>query len=297
MSSLSVCVSGTLNIDISEHYTCFQKNELLSIIKAYNKYINKQKLCNIKNGSSHCIPKGNIIIVNENSSKKKLWVSIYNALKSLCNYESCWVDLNFIKNIPDKSLKEKIRYFTFKPKFYKNDINRNIWLNTTDINKVMKQYEKKYSDFYYLGTMPSNFYKYIPVNYKTCFSYINVGIIFNLDTFYKPGSHWTSLYIDNQAHEMFYFDSFGKEPNKHIYKFISLYNAAFKKSSKTSSNNNPYKFKLYINTKQHQKGNSECGVYSIYFLIHKLKNTFSDNKRITDDHMQDFRKCIYDLTI
>jgi len=303
--SLSICAP---NIDVSDHYTCFQKKELLSIIKTYNKYINKHSLCN----KIACIPKfeknvqNNKIKIKDGMSKKELWYSIYNVLKPLCNYESCWIDLKFINNIPDKKLKQKIKYFTFKPKFYNGNIDRDYWLNTIDIDKVMKQYEKKYFDFYYLGTMPSDFYKYIPVNFKKILSSPLVGIIFNLDTFYDTGSHWTSLYIDNKKYEMFYFDSFGKEPNKYIYKFISLYNKNFnnkniklngKNSNITMNDNNPYKFKLYINTKQHQTGNSECGVYSIYFLINKLKNTFSNNKQISDQNMKDFRKCIYDLSI
>lgn len=264
-------------IDSSNHYTCFTKDELLSIIYALNNYHINQS---IKNNSDDF---EQMINLNGIETTKNLWDKIYNNLKSFCDYESCWIDLDFVKKIKDKKLRDKIRFFTFKPKFYNND--NDFLLTTDDINNVMNQYNYKYkdsNDFYYLGTFPCDFYTYTKINFKKLKTYNNIGIVFNLDTHDKPGTHWTSLFINNKTCNIYYFDSLGNEPNSHIKNFIKLY---------ISKNKN--KFNVYINKHKHQKENKECGVYSIYFLIKKLENSFDDNEIIPDEKMSEYRKHIF----
>ena len=73
-------------------YTCFQKESLLKIAKAYNqKYKDKIKLTN---------------------NRKILWYSIRKKMSSQCKQEQCWIDQDFIKKIKDKNIPEH----TFKPK-------------------------------------------------------------------------------------------------------------------------------------------------------------------------------------
>jgi len=281
------------NINTQDHYTCFSKKELISIINAYNETNEDSKdftLCSKK----VCIHKG-FIKVNDTDTTKDLWYKIYDTLKPICKDESCWIDLDFIKKISHKDLRDKLRYYTFKPKFYYRQDN---WLTTTDINDIMKQivYKYKYKNFYYIGTEPCDFYKITSKVFSNKKMYTSkmVGIIFNLDTHDKPGSHWTSMLIDNDTRTFYYFDSVGNEPNKHIKEFIKKYIKNYLQYN-TKNQSNDDLFTVYINKKVHQKGNSECGIYSIYFIMNKLKDTTQpiNNKRITDKNMKDFRKYLF----
>lgn len=263
-----------INIDIDNHYTCFTKDELLSIVYAFNNYIIKEDK-NIEN---------EIITLSGNEMQKELWEKIYKALKPICSYEECWKDLHFIDKIKDKKLKEKIRFFTFKPKFY-NHGDKNGRLDTNDINNVMNQYDLKYKHFHYLGTFPCDFYLYKKINFKKLQIYKYIGIVCNLDTSDKPGSHWTSLFIDNVKRKIYYFDSTGYKPNKYIKNFIKMY----LKSCSPYTN----KFLVYVNKHKHQIESNECGVYAIYFLVKKLENCFNNDKHIPHEKMSNYRKQIF----
>lgn len=270
-----------INIDIHNHYTCFTKDELLSIIYALNNY-NISLEDELHNEMNQIDTK--IINLNGYETQKELWIKIYETLKPICSYEECWKDMNFIENIKDKKLRDKIRFFTFKPRFYNND-DKNGQLDTNDIDNVMNQYELKHKDFHYIGTHPCDFYLYKKINFKKLQSYKYLGLICNLDTHDQPGSHWTSLFIDNTKRKIYYFDSIGYHPNKYIKNFIKMY----LKSDPLHSN----KFLVYVNKHKHQIGSNECGVYSIYFLIKKLENCFNNDKHIPHEKMSKYRKQIF----
>ena len=107
------------------------------------------------------------------------------------------------------------------------------------------------------------------------------GIIFNLDEHYKSGSHWVSLFFDFSNKKIYFCDSVGKEPEKRIQSFIN-------KIIKQMGDNYEYKY----NKTKHQKGGSECGVYSINFILRLLKGkNFDDmmNKRISDEKVNKYR--------
>lgn len=199
---------------IRQHYTCFTTEELLEIAMAFNNYIKRNKVCSTK---ENCVPKKPISI--KNKSKKELWNSIYNRLNKICKYEWCWVDQSFINVIPDEYLQEKLKYFTFKPKMNNNKYN---WLSTSDINNVMQQYQEFDKSFKFLGALPCDFYKITKVKYNDIPKYKKIGIIFNLDTHDKSGSHWVSFLIDNRNKTIEYFDSIGHSPNVHIKQFIKF---------------------------------------------------------------------------
>lgn len=279
MSVINKCAP---NISIENHWTCFNFDELKDIAIAFNTYIQKNKICQSK--SKQCIPKRLIKI--DNKTKRQLWLSIYNRLKPICKYEYCWIDLDFIKQIDDTYLQEKIKYFTFKPKMNQRTDK---WLTTKDINNVLQQYQEFDPSFKFLGALPSDFYKITNVNYKDIYNYKKIGIVFNLDGYQQLGSHWVGFIIDNTNKSIEYYDSASKPPNKNIKTFINMILEFLKKDGKLT-------YKLKINTVRHQYKNSECGVYAIYFIIQRLLgNTFEKitNKIIKDDEMKLFRSYIF----
>jgi hypothetical protein len=271
------------NIDITDHYTCFEYDELIHIAEAFNKYI-KSKRCPRLQYSNKDI-KCEMKEISFSKSKKKLWYSIYNRLKNICSYEYCWLDLDFINEIDDKNLREKIKYFTFKPKMTKT---KRDWLNTQDINNVLQQYQELFPTFKFIGALPSDFYKVTTVDYNQVLKYDKIGLVFNLDEHNQPGSHWVAFLVDNKMGTLEYYDSVGKLPNKNIQTFINEMSEYLKK--------NGYNYNKLYNTKKHQYENTECGVYSIYFLIQRLFGfdfEYVTKKVVKDKQMNRFRNVIF----
>jgi len=231
---------------------------------------------------------------------KGIWNELQEKMSEECYDESCWLKKEFIKNKIPEYHWQKL-FAPKKPKSWKK--NPNEWLNTYDIRDVMNQWEKKYHNFKFIG--PS------PIDYDTTFSslksdcvtkklcsfnlkdYIDkditkVGVIFNLDKHNQSGSHWVSVFLNIKKRRIFYFDSYAKPIPKQIFKFIKT----VKKQGKKLDIDIRYKsIKL-----RHQYGNSECGMYGLYFIITLLKNkpvSLFERKIIRDKEMLELRNEYY----
>ena len=152
-----------------------------------------------------------------------------------------------------------------------------MWLDSTNIDAVMKQYEEAYPQFEFMGPFPIDFAAPDPYNSsggeKKCLireicglrvqeAVQNgtkcIGIIYNLDPHFKDGSHWVANYLDLPRHKCYYFDSYGYEPPKQIAKFM-----------RWLTTQDP-KMELMYNARRFQHLGSECGMYSLYFIIRML---------------------------
>tara|TARA_B110000208_G_scaffold160196_1_gene195236 strand:+ start:27 stop:1103 length:1077 start_codon:yes stop_codon:yes gene_type:complete len=94
--------------------------------------------------------------------------------------------------------------------------------------------------------------------------------------------------IQKRCSGMYYFDSQGLKPPDNVVKLME-------KLCKQGDNCN-IKFQKLYNNIQHQKGNTECGIYSIHFITTMLKgNTFKEYiKNIRgDDYMEKLRRELY----
>jgi hypothetical protein len=259
--------------------TCFSKKALLNMLESWNSYYNNNK-----------------ITYSNSSSLKSLWGKLDDKLKNVCKDEYCWTKQEFVKN--DDNIKE-----SFRPEMpSKWSENKNEWLNTLDIEAVMKQYEKKYNNFIFIGPVPIDFdHKLHPgicvinelcnINLKKLISNgkTKIGIIFNLDPHDKPGSHWVSMFADfDKKNNVYYFDSYGyKEPQE----VTKLMNRLKEQGDAMNKNTT-----LYTNNIRHQFKNSECGVYSINFIIQLLKGkSFKDvtENIVNDDKMEKNRSKLF----
>lgn len=248
----------------SNLYTCFTKDELVKIAESYNSFT---KIC--EKGSCYKVKKINN---PQDKSLEQLYKSLKVRFSALCKDEHCWVNLSFLEKIPDKQFLENLKYFVFKPKMTGG---RWKWLSTMDINYVLKQYEKFDDSFYFLGAQPSDFLEISKNEVIFPRQKRKIGLVLNWDTHDRSGSHWVAIFIDMDNKTIDYFDSTGDSPkeNKHITSVLQF----FKKQIPGS--------KIMINKKVHQKGNTECGVYSIYFIIQRILG--NDFKSITDHIIHD----------
>jgi hypothetical protein len=205
-----------------------------------------------------------------------------------------------MKNTAKKEIcmlgKNNIYYLPKRPNDWviKNDNpNLNVnWLSNYDIIHTMKQYELVRKNFKFLGCFSIDFES--NKNGK-CISEImcdfdnivennkNYGIIFNTAKSYQPGQHWIALYINMINNTIYFFDSTGRGILIQIQHWID---------NKISLRD----FKIKSNKIKHQHKNTECGMYSLIFIISML---FEDSDyvfdlwetyRISDDDIYNFRK-------
>ena len=244
--------------------SCFTDRELRAMAESYNQ--------------ANIGPKINIYT-------KDLWAELHNTFFPICkDNEGCWIENQSLLEIlkakyPD--LYTSIRYYSLKPLMTEG---KHDWLSTTNIDEVMHQYEKVFSNFKYLGAFPSDYYKEhnFPISYFRKYKY--VGLIFNTDPSYKSGSHWVAVLFETCPDgELLinYFDSTGDDPNRNIKGFLN----EFKDLGTVS-----------INKTKHQRGNSECGMYSMYFILSRLQGRSMEDinkKRITDAEMNLYRSELF----
>ena len=96
------------------------------------------------------------------------------------------------------------------------------------------------------------------------------------------------MYICFNTNEINYYDSYGSKPIPLINQFINNLKNKYRK--------NGYKATVIYNDKRHQYGGSECGMYSMNFILERLNNItmYQIYKRnISDKKMNDLRKLIY----
>ena len=255
--------------------TCFSHNALKELARAYNKKHKAQ--------------------INLNQSKNKLWKDIRSNVGTKCNNEVCWTTLDFIKEL-DYKIKAELKNHTFLPIIPKG---KHEWLSTTDIDYVIEQFEELQPQFKYMSSYPIDFartdinsllqlkpsdiIKQYKRNKKT------FGIVFNTDKHTCAGKHWIAMFIDTKSKTIEFFDSYGHNPPKEIQTFMNKLQKEFKDKLNL-------KMKLRVNRKRHQFKNSECGVYSIHFVVQRLLgNSFDQvvNDIIDDDTMNGNRNVYF----
>ena len=230
----------------------------------------------------------------------EIWKNLKAGLNNVCNTEACWLKQKFISSNLDKDLLN----YTFAPNAPNSwKKNKNTWLSSIDIEKVMKQYENAYKNFAFIGPSPIDFDT--PKIYNTCVweelckfnlsdfikkNKTKIGIIFNTDPHYKGGQHWVCLMIDIPEKIIYYFDSVGDKPQEEIIKLVEK----IKQQGKELNIDFIYKENHPF---EHQEGTTECGVYVMYFLTKILEKKhnydyFTTNK-IHDQEMEKYRKIFF----
>ena len=231
------------------------------------------------------------------NSPKEIHRLLTNKLSNVCNKESCWLKRQTDFGPVSSDMADS--FAPESPPEWKN--NPNEWLSSEDIIKVMKQYEKAYKCFDFIGPSPIDFdtrklygecvwdelcnfsLKDQIKNGKT-----KIGIIFNTDPHNKPGQHWISMFINIKKKKIFFFDSTGDEPLPQI---MALVNRI-----KEQGLGLKHKINFVFDSNEgvvHQYGNTECGIYSLFFIVHMLEDKTTEHYLKThilkDDYMNKFR--------
>lgn len=242
--------------------SCIPLEVLIDMAEAYNKL----------NKSNPIVIDYKQETLNPSILKRNLVKEFTERLKDKCKYDQiCWTKQSFVKQM--KRHTNELKLNTFRPT---GPTGQFTWLSTLDIDKVMTQYETKYTDFKFLGAVPIDFddlpqlgLKNINFDQYKSKGYTEFGVIFNLDEHYKSGSHWVATYMDLTKGNIYFSDSFAIPPEKRIRAFLR--HAANYCQSKGLTN-----LDIRHNKTRHQRGNSECGVYSINFILRLLRGDTFD---------------------
>ena len=182
-----------------------------------------------------------------------------------------------------------------------------MWLDSNNIAAVLNQYEDAYPEFEFMGPFPIDFAAPDPYREggggsqprclmnEICEFRVQkamasgtkyLGIVYNLDPHFKSGSHWVANFVDLVKHRCYYMDSYGLKPPPQVERFM-----------KWLTTQDP-KMRLEYNSRKLQYQNTECGVYSIYFIIRMLSgDRFQDftRRRPTDAEMLDLRDWLFSV--
>ena len=92
-----------------------------------------------------------------NSNKPNdIWNILREKLSNSCDNEKCWLRQEFIKS----NLDQELLNYTFAPEAPNTwKRNKNTWLSSVDIEKVMRQYEKAFPFYTFIGPTPIDFDK------------------------------------------------------------------------------------------------------------------------------------------
>jgi hypothetical protein len=259
------CAIGRDNSDGS----CFTLKELHSIASDYNKKYPKNKLKLF-------------------DSKEEMINELTNVLKKDCSDQTCWSTLKFISN------KDQLND-AFKPNGPAGQFD---WLSTTEINECMERYINIYPEFLFVGAVPIDIedldqfgVKNLNYDKLSKIGKTKIGIVFNLDEHDKSGSHWVSFFIDTANKKIYYSDSAGRPPEQRVKKLVKkLAEKWYEKDNnkkidlpvnsymnESDQNMIEKTYDIKYNKTQHQFGGSECGIYSINFLVRLLRgDTFNE---------------------
>jgi len=259
--------------------TCFSLESLIKIAESYNRN-NPERKIDIQN------------------NKRALLKQLIDRLQNVCKDQICWIRQDFIKDLND----DEITNNTFLPK----GPFGTTWLNTTNINNVMEQYEEIYPEFKFFGAVPIDFDD-LPelgiknINFNDLYNNgkSKLGFIFNLDKHWQDGSHWVAMYADLKNPQVYFFDSYGHPPRKRIRvlmkricEWCSLQH--YDKNFDIDESNlleGGGEIVVKYNRKQHQFKNSECGVYSISFILRLLKGESFDSISNNPTPDDEINKC------
>lgn len=266
-----------------ENGSCFPLNLLVDMAEAINKYNQEKK-------------KEDLIVLDESFETTdpdgyKLYL-LSEFKKRFEGDQKDWIKHKYMDFLHDET-KHYLQNDIFRPDGPQGKFE---WLSTLDINKVLEQYENKYQDFKFLGAVPIDFndLDYLPFKKMNFDDFKSNGInriavIFNLDEHDQPGSHWVSLFADLNKGQVYFSDSYATQPEKRIRDFM-------KRIKEYLESKDIKKPDVRYNKTQHQRGNSECGVYSINFILRLLKGkTFEHitSKRLTDDQVNKCRNIYF----
>ena len=224
------------------------------------------------------------------------------AIGGQCEHERCWLAKAFGK----AGIPRSLTHYTFAPAAPVSwSRNPREWLDSNDITRVMRQYEKHFPGFLFIGPSPIDFDKRLAHGACVWEDLCNfdlrttvrkgkrfIGFIFNLDPHNKGGSHWISMFLNIPDGYLFAFDSTGEPMPRPVNKLIK----------RIVSQGRAMGIDLDVkrSKRPHQLKDTECGIYSIHMIVTLLEGSatprdFQEGKLLRDDQAWRLRSRYFNI--
>lgn len=250
-----------------------------------------KRLWNSKNSNNNQI---------NSNDPKIVWQQLNNFMSGKCEKETCWMKQTFVDN-KTKHLLLSSRFAPIAPQEWIK--NPNEWLSSDEITEVMEQYESKYKCFKFIGPTPIDFdtkLKHGECVWEEMCNFnlaeymkqgkTKFGISINTDPHDKDGEHWVSVFINMKKKEIFYYDSAGSNIPRKVKRFVDRVIIQAKQLGIVLKFDQNYPL-------AHQYKNTECGVYSLFFMIHMLEDKITcdylKTHVIKDEYIETFRNIFF----
>jgi len=227
---------------------------------------------------------------------KKTSLEILKA-KYNCDSETCILNQYDVKRYVDPNMIERALKENFKP--IGPRMNKD-WLSNFNIDEVLRQIQKKYKDkhFFHVPYQMRDFEKtnseLANLDWESKYKrgYRTFGTVMNTDYSDGNGIHWFAIFgdflDDNKCYTIEYFNSSGELPLPEV--------SSWMKRFKHSLNLDKPVKDIVVTRIENQKSTSECGLYSLYYIISRLDGIpmewFKKN-RVKDSTMYTFRQYLF----
>jgi hypothetical protein len=219
--------------------------------------------------------------------------------KLQCDSEACIIESNKFRTIAGEDVAKEALLKNFKPAGPKTSKE---WLSNVDIDHVLHQWSELFPTFLHLPFQMRDFADKNDILSKiSLVDYARKGrrswgVVINTDISSGRGIHWFCLYGElNPPSEgpctIEYYNSSGRPPLMEIQEWIE----------RTAAQLTEYNPKVEIIKAnlgvQHQKSNSECGNFSLFYIYSRLMKVpfghFAQLHVCDDEMMYKFRRHIF----
>lgn len=145
---------------------------------------------------------------------------------------------------------------------------RKEWLSNFNIDHYIHDFQERYPDFLFLKAVPLDCDQHSFCSLNSSNLNIDkelskgkdlIAVVYNMDKVGQPGSHWVALVMNFKKKEAAFYNPAKATPPTDINRMIDK----FKKMVPGA--------KVIISDKKHQVDGSECGIYSINFILRYLR--------------------------
>jgi len=245
----------------------------------------------------------------ENPLEKQKKIEESNVLKTLkdkynCNTEECVLKQYDIKEYISPHIIEENIQKNFKPEGPK--CNKE-WLSNINIDNVLSQMKKKYENkrFLHIPFQMRDFMKnnteLAQLNWSKMYNngYRTFGTVINTDYSTGNGIHWFAIFGDfqpeNDYYTIEYFNSSGELPLPEISFWMKKLRNELEEDDQFKNSGKEIK-DIIVTRIINQKSSSECGLYSLYYIISRLDGipfTWFKTNRVPDEKMYLFRQYLF----
>jgi hypothetical protein len=177
-------------------------------------------------------------------------------------------DFTGLASEADKELEDR-----FKPE---GPSQSHTWLSNWNIADVLGSYSRRFHFFDFIDCAMMDFQSYdndlikfdpqtLRAKGKTCFA-----CVLNTDVHTGRGKHWVALFCDlrRSPGTLEFFNSANRSPPKNVSQFFDKLAARLGEVYQKE-----VKYFETAGSIEHQKGNSECGLYALYYIWNRLSES------------------------